>query len=82
MDWWEGKLVNLYPLLLVFEDLQWADHSTVDLISALARRRSPSKLMLIGTYLPVDVIVSEHPLNDLKRDLLLISYVARSLRSR
>ena len=28
------------PLLLVFEDLHWADPSTVDFISALARRRS------------------------------------------
>src|SRR5208282_2446210 len=59
------------PLLLIFEDLHWADPSTVDLISALARRRSPAKLMLIGTYRPVDVIVSQHPLNALKRDLLV-----------
>src|SRR5258707_10673324 len=57
------------PLLLVFEDLHRADHSTVDFISALARRRSPAKLMLIGTYRPVDVIVSEHPLHALKQDL-------------
>jgi len=57
------------PLLLAFEDLHWADHSTVDFISALARRRSPAKLMLIGTYRPVDVIVSEHPLHVLKQDL-------------
>jgi DNA-binding winged helix-turn-helix (wHTH) protein len=27
------------PVLLVLEDLHWVDHSTVDLISALARRR-------------------------------------------
>jgi predicted ATPase/DNA-binding winged helix-turn-helix (wHTH) protein len=59
------------PLLLVFEDLHSADHSTVDLISALARRRSPAKLMVIGTYRPVDVIVSEHPVNALKQDLLV-----------
>jgi len=58
-------------LLLVFEDLHWADHSTVDLLSALARRRTPAKLMVIGTYRPVDVIVSEHPLNALKQDLLI-----------
>src|SRR3984957_11399582 len=32
------------PLLLVFEDLHWVDDSTVDLISALARRRHPAKL--------------------------------------
>jgi DNA-binding winged helix-turn-helix (wHTH) protein/tetratricopeptide (TPR) repeat protein len=59
------------PLLLVFEDLHWADASTVDLISALARRRPPAKLMVIGTYRPVDVIVSQHPLNVLKHELLV-----------
>jgi DNA-binding winged helix-turn-helix (wHTH) protein/tetratricopeptide (TPR) repeat protein len=59
------------PLLLVLEDLHWADHSTVDLISAVARRRPPAKLMVVGTYRPVDVIVSEHPLNPLKQDLLV-----------
>ena len=55
-------------LLLVFEDLHWVDHSTVDLISALARRRTSSKLMLIGTYRPVDVVLAGHPLNALKQD--------------
>jgi DNA-binding winged helix-turn-helix (wHTH) protein/tetratricopeptide (TPR) repeat protein len=59
------------PLVLVFEDLHWADHSTVDLLSALARRRPPAKLMVIGTYRPVEVIVSEQPLNVLKQDLLV-----------
>jgi len=59
------------PLLLVFEDLHWADRSTVDFISALARRRSGGKLMLIGTYRPVDVAVVKHPLKEVKQDLLV-----------
>jgi predicted ATPase/DNA-binding winged helix-turn-helix (wHTH) protein len=59
------------PLLLVFEDLQWVDQATVDLISALARRRAPARLMLIGTYRPVDVALADHPLKALKQDLLL-----------
>ena len=59
------------PLLLVFEDLQWSDHSTVDLISALARRRARAKLMLIATKRPVDRVVPEHPLKILEQDLLL-----------
>ena len=58
------------PLLLVLEDLHWADPSTVDLISTLARRRVPSKLMLIGTYRPVDVTLADHPLKAVKQELL------------
>ena len=46
------------PLLLVLEDLQWADPFTVDLISAVARSRTPAKLMLVCTYRQVDVAVS------------------------
>jgi DNA-binding winged helix-turn-helix (wHTH) protein len=59
------------PLLLVFEDLHWVDHSTVDLIAALARRRQLAKLMLICTYRPVDVALSDHPLKTLKRELVI-----------
>jgi DNA-binding winged helix-turn-helix (wHTH) protein len=58
-------------LLIVFEDMHWVDHSTVDLLSALARRRTPSKLMLIGTFVPAHLALSRHPLNDLKQDLLV-----------
>ncbi|MGB7156575.1 MAG: AAA family ATPase, partial [Tepidisphaeraceae bacterium] len=35
-------------LVLILEDLHWADYSTLDLISGLARRRSPARLMVIG----------------------------------
>ncbi len=59
------------PLLLVFEDLHWVDYSTVDLISELARRLRPTRLLLVGTYRPLDVTLSEHPINVLKQDLLV-----------
>jgi DNA-binding response OmpR family regulator len=59
------------PLLLVFENLQWADPSTIDLISVLARRRQPAKLLLLGTYRPLDRLPAEHPLKGLKQDLLV-----------
>ncbi|HEY2535212.1 MAG TPA: hypothetical protein VGJ20_46165, partial [Xanthobacteraceae bacterium] len=57
-------------LLLVFEDLQWVDDSTVDLISALARRRTPAKLMLLATCRPLDSEPSGHSLKALMPDLL------------
>jgi DNA-binding winged helix-turn-helix (wHTH) protein/tetratricopeptide (TPR) repeat protein len=59
------------PLLLVLEDLHWADPSTLDLISAFARRREPAKVLLLGTYRPVDVVLSQSPLKNLKQDLLV-----------
>ena len=60
-------------LLLSIEDTHWADTSTLDLISALARRRAPARLLLLATYRPVDVILSGSPLKALKQDLLLHS---------
>lgn len=57
------------PLMLVLEDLHWVDRSTLDLISAIARRRERAKLLIICTYRPVDVILSKSPLKDLKQDL-------------
>jgi DNA-binding winged helix-turn-helix (wHTH) protein/predicted ATPase len=57
------------PLLLVLEDLHWSDYSTLDLMSYLARRLDRARLLVIGTYRPVDVIVGDHPLKGVKREL-------------
>src|SRR5205823_1450681 len=57
------------PLVLVLEDLHWSDYGTVDLISVLAARREPARLLLIGTYRPADAIESEHPLRAVKQEL-------------
>ena len=59
------------PLLLVLEDLHWVDLSTLDVISALARRQGPAKLLLLSTYRPGDVVAAENPLNLLKQDLVI-----------
>ena len=40
------------PLILIFEDLHWADDSTLNLISALARRRGHAHLMVVATVCP------------------------------
>ena len=58
------------PLVLILEDLHWSDYSTLDLISYLANQRQRAQLMLIGTYRPVELIVSGHPLKAVKQELL------------
>ncbi len=60
-----------YPLVLILEDLQWSDSSTVELLAALARRRESARLLVLATYRPADVLVREHPLHRAKQELLL-----------
>jgi predicted ATPase len=56
------------PLLLILEDIHWADASTLDLIAALARRRTRAKLMLLASLRPADV-EPQNPLRRLQQDL-------------
>jgi predicted ATPase/DNA-binding winged helix-turn-helix (wHTH) protein len=58
------------PLVLILEDLHWSDYSTLDLISYVARQRHAARLMVIGTYRTVELIVSGHPLKEVKRELM------------
>jgi predicted ATPase len=62
-------LTTACTLVLLFEDLHWADTSTVDLISALARRRAPARLLVLGTYRPVDIVLAQHPLKQMSQSL-------------
>jgi len=65
------SLTAVNPLAMILEDLHWVDPSTLDLISALARRRGPAKLLVLGTYRPVDVILLQSPLKALRQDLVM-----------
>jgi DNA-binding winged helix-turn-helix (wHTH) protein/tetratricopeptide (TPR) repeat protein len=57
------------PLVLLLEDLHWSDYSTLEWLSFLARRQESARLFVLGTYRPVEVIVREHPLRNLKHEL-------------
>jgi DNA-binding winged helix-turn-helix (wHTH) protein len=59
------------PVLLVLEDLHWCDVAMLDLLAWLARRRQPARLMLVGTYRPVEVIMREHALREVIQELAL-----------
>jgi DNA-binding winged helix-turn-helix (wHTH) protein len=59
------------PLVLVLEDLHWADPSTVDLLEWLARRPTPARLLVVGTYRPADALVGGAPIGDTGADLRL-----------
>jgi class 3 adenylate cyclase len=56
-------------LVVVLEDLHWSDVSTLDWLAYMARRREPAKLLILGTYRPVDVLASNHPLSAVVQEL-------------
>ena len=50
------------PLVLVLEDLHWADHPSLLLLEFVARELSGTRLLVIGTYRDVEVN-RRHPLS-------------------
>jgi len=56
------------PVVLVFEDIHWADEATIDLIKFLARRIARLKCLFLLTYRDEEVPV-QHPLKNIFGDL-------------
>jgi predicted ATPase/DNA-binding CsgD family transcriptional regulator len=58
-------------LVLCFDDLQWSDRATLELIDTLARRQPKARLLIVGAYRSTELIGPDHPLLALKQDLQL-----------
>ncbi len=61
-------------VILVLEDLHVSDPSTVELLTYLAQRRARARLFIIGSYRPVNIILSDHPLRARVHELLARGY--------
>jgi len=57
------------PMVLRLEDLHWSDVSTLGLLSVLARRHEAARLLVIGTYRPVEMLANGHPLRMVRQEL-------------
>jgi predicted ATPase len=57
------------PLILWLEDLHWSNVSTLDLLAFIARRKEAARLLVIGTYRPVEMLSKGHPLKDILQEL-------------
>ncbi|WP_244298585.1 helix-turn-helix transcriptional regulator [Micromonospora cremea] len=62
------RLADARPLVLVIEDLHWADRSTRDLIGFLVRAARPGRLLLVSTY-RTDELQRGHPLRPFLAEL-------------
>ena len=65
-----GAMAASTPVVLLLEDLHWADPSSVDLLRHLCHRIRQQHLLVIGTFRPEDLELSNHPLKNCKREML------------
>jgi DNA-binding SARP family transcriptional activator/RecA/RadA recombinase len=69
-------LAQRVPLLLVLDDLQWADLGSISLLFHLGRRLTGSRILIVGAYRPEEIALgrdgARHPLdpvvNEFQRD--------------
>ncbi|HUS80978.1 MAG TPA: AAA family ATPase, partial [Armatimonadota bacterium] len=66
-------LARRYPLLLLLDDLQWADAGSLSLLFHLGRRLSGSRILVVSAYRPGEVALGRqgerHPLEMVVNEL-------------
>ncbi len=56
------------PLVILLDDVQWADTASLQLLNYLGRRMKEERIMIIGTYRDLE-LSDDHPLSRLLLDL-------------
>ena len=64
------------PMLLLLEDVHWADEATLDILRFLGRRLAGARLMILATFRPEEV-GGDHPLTVVMGDLAALPGVIR-----
>jgi DNA-binding SARP family transcriptional activator len=71
-----GEIGARAPLVLVFDDLHWADRPTLQLLKHLVRSPQPGRALLLGTYRDAE-LEAGHPLHELVGDIRREGLLAR-----
>jgi tetratricopeptide (TPR) repeat protein len=57
------------PMILFFDDMQWVDISTTDMLAYVTRHFASLPLFIAVAYRPEELLVQKHPFLAMKRDL-------------
>jgi predicted ATPase len=63
------EISRIRPLVIFFEDLHWADASTVDILNYLAGRFERMRVLLLVTYRPSEMLLGRHPFLQVRDEL-------------
>lgn len=64
-----ADLARLGPVVLFFDDVHWADLSTVDLLAYLFRHGESLPVLVLVTYRPTEMLLGPHPFHGVKLEL-------------
>jgi hypothetical protein len=65
-----GELTAITPLMMVIDDMHWADASTVELIAYLCRKSELTRLLIICAYRSTEMSLASHPFIPVKQELM------------
>ena len=77
-----GRASESRALVLVFDDLQWADEASLKLLEFVAREAREARLLIVGTYRDVELRRGHalaHTLGELSREQLFERIILRGL---
>ena len=63
------ELSSIQPLVVFFEDVHWADDSTLDLLTYISSHFDQLRVGIIASYRPSDLQLQEHQFLSLRREL-------------
>jgi adenylate cyclase len=64
------ELTRASPMVLFFDDVHWADASTMDLIAYVAARFDLLPVLIVATYRPSETLLARHPFLAVRLELL------------
>jgi DNA-binding winged helix-turn-helix (wHTH) protein/tetratricopeptide (TPR) repeat protein len=64
-----AELSNIRPLILFFDDIHWADASTVELLAYLAKKLPSMRVLVVVAYRPTEMWLGRHPFPAVRQEL-------------
>ena len=63
------ELCRTRPVILFLEDVHWADVSSVDLLAYIGTKLESMRLLIVATYRPTELLLSDHVFARIKLEL-------------
>jgi serine/threonine protein kinase/predicted ATPase len=63
------NVTQLRPLVLFFDDVHWADVSTIDLLAYVGTKFEALPVLIVASYRPSELLLADHPFVRIKLEL-------------